>query len=86
MSIRSRIALPSGIACEDLLAGDDSLGFTGRQTLSAIIGNGAVDDGAAIDAFPCIKHEEEIREPLQHHQPLTLRTFHCSLPGGYVHS
>ena len=46
------------------LARGNGLGFTGSQTLSAIIRDGAVDNGAAIDAFPCIKHEKEIREPL----------------------
>ena len=55
------------------------LGFSSLQTLSAILGNGAVDNGAAIEAFPGIKHEKEIGEPLQRHRPLTLWTFHLSL-------
>jgi hypothetical protein len=38
----------------------NGLGFSKSQTLSAIIGNGAVDNGAAIDAFPCVEHEEEV--------------------------
>jgi len=59
-----------------VLARGDGLGLSGRQTLSAIIGNGAVDHGAAIHAFPCIEDEKEIREPLQHHHPFTLWTFH----------
>lgn len=54
----------------------DGLRFAGSQTLSAIIGNGSVDNGAAIDALPCIKHEKEVREPLQHHHSLAFRTFH----------
>lgn len=41
----------------------NSLGISSSQTLSAIIGNGAVDDGAAIDTFPGIEHEKEIRKP-----------------------
>ena len=49
------------------------------QALSTILGNGAVDHRAAIDAFPGVEHDKEIREPLQHHRPLTLRTFHRSL-------
>lgn len=59
-----------------VLARTDGLGFAGSQTLPAIIGNGTVDNGAAVDAFPCIKHEKEVREPLQHHHSLAFRTFH----------
>jgi hypothetical protein len=47
-----------------LLAHGNGLGLSGSQTLSAIVGNGAVDDGAAINAFPGIEDEKEIREPL----------------------
>jgi hypothetical protein len=47
-----------------LLAHGNSLGTSGRQTLSAIAGDGAIDNGAAIDAFPGIEHKKEIREPL----------------------
>ena len=59
-----------------VLTRGDGLRVSGRQAFAAIVGNGAVDNGAAIDAFPCVKHEKEIREPLQHHHSLTLRTFH----------
>ena len=38
--------------------------ISGSQTLPAVIGNRAIDDGAAIEAFPGIKHEKEVREPL----------------------
>ncbi len=58
------------------LARGHGLGTPGSQTLATIIRNGAVDNGAAIDAFPCIEDEEEVREPLQHHHPLTFRAFH----------
>jgi len=58
------------------LARSNGLGFSGRKTLSAIIGNGAVNDGTAIHAFPGIEHEKEIGKPFQHHHPLALRTFH----------
>lgn len=58
------------------LARTDGLRLAGSQTLSSIIGNGSVDNSAAIDAFPCIKHEKEVREPLQHHHSLAFRTFH----------
>jgi hypothetical protein len=47
-----------------LLARGNSLGFSGQPTLSAIVGNRAVDNSAAIDAFPCVEDEKEIREPL----------------------
>ncbi len=63
------------------LARTDGLRLAGSQTLSAIVRNGAVDNGTAIDAFPCIKHKKEVREPLQHHHSLAFRTFHYALPG-----
>ncbi len=47
---RRRIRLPRG----------NGLGFSGRQALSAILGNSAVDDCPAIEAFPGIKGEKEI--------------------------
>lgn len=47
-----------------ILSRGHGLGLSGSQTLSAIVGNGAVDNGAAIEAFPSIEHEKEIREPL----------------------
>jgi hypothetical protein len=59
----SRLSCPDCRHRIQSLARGNGLGFTGSQTLSAIIRNGAVDDGAAIDAFPCVKHEKEIREP-----------------------
>ncbi len=43
-----------------LLARDNGLGFSGRQTLSAIAGNRAVNNGSAIDAFPCVEDEKEV--------------------------
>ena len=63
------------------LARANGLGFSDLQTLSSIFGNGAVDNGAAVEAFPGIEDEKEIREPLQHHRPFTLRTFHRFLLG-----
>ncbi|MBK9306537.1 MAG: hypothetical protein IPM58_05475 [Nitrospira sp.] len=67
--------------CGTSLPHSSGLGASGSQTLSAIIRNGAVDNGATIDAFPSIKYEKEIRKPLQHHHAFTLRTIHRSLPG-----
>jgi hypothetical protein len=46
------------------LACGNGLGFSDRQTFSAIGGNSTVDKGTTIDAFPGIKHDKEIREPL----------------------
>jgi len=46
------------------LACGDGLGFLGRQTPSTILGYGAVDNGAAVHAFPRVEREKEIREPL----------------------
>jgi hypothetical protein len=54
----------------------NGLGALGSQTLSAIIGDSAINNGAAVQAFPGIEHEKEIRESLQHHHPLTLWTIH----------
>ena len=58
----------------------DGLRFARRETLPAVGGNGAIDDGAAVDAFPGIEDEKEIRKSLQHHQAFTLWTFHVSPP------
>jgi len=72
-ALRARNLSPNGRMG---LARTNGLRLAGSQTLSAIIGNGAVDNGAAVDAFPCIEHEKEVREPLQHHHSLAFRTFH----------
>jgi hypothetical protein len=58
-------------------------GFFGCETVSPIIGDRSIDDRSAIDTFPGIEDQKEIREPLQHHQSFTLRAIHnCFLPGG----
>jgi hypothetical protein len=54
----------------------DGLRFASSQALSAVVRDSAVNNGTAVDAFPCIEHEKEIREPFQHHHTLALRTFH----------
>jgi hypothetical protein len=36
------------------------LRFTRRQTFSPVGGNGSVNDGATVDAFPGVKNQEEI--------------------------
>lgn len=48
----------------DFLPRSNSLGLSGSQTPSAVVGNGTVDHGPAVDAFPRIEHQKEIREPL----------------------
>lgn len=58
------------------LARGNGLRFSDRQTLSAIRRNSPVDNGATVDALPGIEHDKEIREPLQHHRPIALRTVH----------
>lgn len=62
-------AVPTGLGFRAwvgsiVLVRGKSLGISCRRTLSAIIGNRAVNNGTAIEAFPCIEDEEEIREPL----------------------
>lgn len=66
-----------GMIC---LADIHDLGLLWGQTLSTILGNGAVDNGTAIEAFPGIEYEE-VRESLQQHRPFALWTFHRSLLG-----
>ena len=58
-----------------------NLGFLCGQTLSTILGNSAVDNGTAIEAFPGIEYEKEVRESLQQHRSFALWTFHRSLLG-----
>jgi len=65
---------------ESKLPSRNGLRFARSQALSTVVRNGAVNNGTAIDTFPCIKHEKKIREPFQHHHPFALRTFHWSLP------
>ena len=52
-----------------------------RKAVSSIIRDCLVDDRSAIDTFPRIEGQEEIREAFQHHQSFALRAFHdYSLP------
>ena len=90
---RSEILMPQAYSCGSgmgadatMLASGNGLGLPGCQALSPVVGDGAINDRAAVDALPRVKNEKEIREPFQHHQPFALRTFHRSLPVGYVHS
>jgi hypothetical protein len=64
----AKARLPGGPCCFvsvlALLMHTGGLRASGGQTLAAIMGNGTVNDGAAIHAFPGIEDEKEIREPL----------------------
>jgi predicted DNA-binding transcriptional regulator YafY len=60
----ARFPLGPKFRVQIFLAHGNGLRSLGRHTLSAIIGNGAIDNGAAIEAFPCVEDEKEIREPL----------------------
>jgi hypothetical protein len=81
------MALPETAPSEPLLdlpirsASGNGVLLSRCQALSAVLRNGAIDNGATVNAFPGIKDEEKIREPLQHHEPFALWTFHHSLLG-----
>src|SRR5687768_2390825 len=88
-----RSMLASGCASgESARCGDgwlrllDWLRIASGQALPAIVGNGSINDRAAVDALPCVEDQKEVGEPLEHHQPFALRTFHRFLPGCDVHS
>ena len=84
--------LASGIASGTLTGGDRWLRtlrwlrIASCQALPPIIGDGAIDDCAAVDALPRVENQKEVGEPLEHHEPFALRTFHRFLPGCDVHS
>lgn len=68
------------VARSNRLPSGNGLWLSGREAFSAIVRDGAINNCPTVDALPCIENEEKIREPLQHHQPFALRTFHHSLP------
>ena len=53
----------SGSTTRGVLACRDVLRLPRSETLPTIVGNGAVDDGAAVNALPGVEDEEEIGEP-----------------------
>src|SRR2546430_1813728 len=63
------------------LASSDRLGVKRREALPPVHRNRSIDDRATVNAFPGIEDEEEVREPLQHHQAFALWTFHDFLLG-----
>jgi len=70
------------VSCSLDDSGFDFGGFYGLrlEALSPIFGDCAVNDGSAVEAFPGIEDQEEIREAIQLHKPLALRTLHLSPP------
>lgn len=56
----------------------------GGEAGSPIIGDRLIDDCSAVDTFPRIKNQEEVREPFHHHQSFALRTIHNYFPPRYV--
>ena len=63
------------------LRGLHRLCIAGGETFAPVVGNRAIDDGAAVDALPCVEDQKEVGEPLEHHEPFAFRTFHRVLPG-----
>lgn len=55
----------------------------GCKAVSPIIADRLIDDRSAIDTFPGIEHQEEVREALQHHQSFALWAIHDSFPPRY---
>lgn len=50
----------------------------GCEAVFPIIGDRSIDDGSAIEAFPGVEDQKEIRETFQQHQSLALRAIHNS--------
>jgi hypothetical protein len=72
-----------GAACDasggdewERLASGNWLRIGRDDALLAVHADRAVNDGATVDAFPCVEDEEEVGEPLQHHQTFASRTVH----------
>jgi hypothetical protein len=55
------------------------LGLHGTPLL--IDGDRVIQDGAAVNAFPRMEHQEKVRETFQRHQPFASQTFHDLAPG-----
>lgn len=72
---------PTTLRNRGLLVGHYGLGIARGQALPPIIRNGAIDDRAAVDAFPGVEYQEEVGKPFQHHEAFAFWTFHRILPG-----
>jgi hypothetical protein len=48
----------------------------GGEAVSPIIGDRPIDDGSAVDTFPCIEGQEKVRESFQLHQSFAFRAIH----------
>jgi hypothetical protein len=64
-----------GTACVNS-ASHERLRFRLNQMSLLVLGNRLVDNSAAVDALPCVKHKEEIGEPLHRHHSFASPTFH----------
>ena len=56
----------------------------GGEAVSPVIGDCLIDNCSAVDTFPGIKDQEEVREPFHHHQSFALRTIHNNFLPRYV--
>ena len=50
----------------------------GYEAIFPIIADRLIDDRSAIDTFPGIENQEEVREAFQHHQSFSLWAIHHS--------
>ena len=57
------------------------LSIMSDEALSSVVGNRTVNDGSAIQAFPGVEDQEEVRKAFQHHEAFAFRTSHRFLPG-----
>ena len=62
----------------NFLRGSDS------EAVSTVLGYCLIDDCSAVDTFPGIKNQEEVREPFHRHQSVALRTIHNTALPRYV--
>jgi hypothetical protein len=56
----------------------------GGEAVSPIIGDRSIDDRSAVDTFPGIEGQEEVRESFQYHQSFALWAIHNYFLPRYV--
>jgi hypothetical protein len=56
----------------------------GCEAVSPIISDRPIDNCSAVDTFPGIEDQEEVRESFQHHQSFALRAIHNYVLPRYV--
>jgi len=60
-ALRSRLRASGGLARGGGgLLGLHRLGITRGQAFAPIVGNRPIDDGAAVDALPCVEDQKEV--------------------------